>query len=109
MIRHEVRNDSLFFEILREYLMRYKNGTATGDDFKMLLEEKTGKDFDGFFNQWYYGEGYPKLTVNWRHHNDTLYINSFLITSSTKTPLFNIITDYKIFLNGRDTTISRRL
>jgi aminopeptidase N len=108
MIRHEVQNDSLFFEILKEYFKRHKNDVAIGEDLKLLLEEKTGQDFDRFFEQWYYGEGYPLLTVNWRHHQDTLYVNSFLTASSATTPLFNILTDYKISLGTGDTTISRR-
>ena len=72
MIRGELQNDSLFFSILRDYLDRYKNDVATGEDFKEVLEEKSGRDFTAFFNQWFYGEGYPSITVNWKHEQDTL-------------------------------------
>ncbi len=42
MIRQEVGNDDLFFNILREFLKRYSNGNATGNDFRDLCTEMTG-------------------------------------------------------------------
>ncbi|MBN2273870.1 MAG: T9SS type A sorting domain-containing protein [Bacteroidales bacterium] len=108
MIRGEIQNDSLFFAILRDYLNRYKNNVAYAGDFKELLEEKTGRDFNAFFNQWYYGEGYPSITVNWKHEHDTLYAFVFLTSSTTQTPMFDILTGYKISLNDRDSIIYRR-
>jgi hypothetical protein len=108
MIRGEVQNDSLFFSILRDYLNRYRNSVATGEDFQHLLEEKTGRNFDTFFEQWYYGEGYPSITVNWKHDTDTLYMYAFLTSSTSITPQFNILTGYKISLNDRDTIFYRR-
>jgi aminopeptidase N len=107
MIRQEVGNDELFFSILREFLQRYKNSNATGADFRDLLEEMTGKDFNLFFDQWYYGEGFPNLSINWSHKNDTLYISS-LQTVSASTPIFNLLLEYKITINNHDTVISHR-
>jgi aminopeptidase N len=108
MIRGELQNDSLFFSILRDYLSQYKNDVARGKDFKKVLEEKTGRDFTTFFNQWYYGEGYPSITVNWKHEQDTLYLYAFLTSSSPVTPVFDLLTGYKITLFSGDTMIYRR-
>ncbi len=108
MIRHEVHNDSLFFSVIRDFLDQYKLNVATAEDFRQVLEEKTKIDFSDFFDQWYYGEGFPSLTVNWKHQDDTLYISSFLTTSSPVTPLFNILTEYKISLQTHDTVITHR-
>jgi aminopeptidase N len=108
MIRQEVQNDSLFFGILREFLSRYRNHVALGEDFKGLLEEKTGRDFDAFFEQWYYGEGYPTVTVDWKQVKDTLVVYSFLTSSDSNTPLFNILTDFSLTLSSGDSLISRR-
>ena len=107
MMRQEIADDDLFFAILREFLNRYGNGTASGEDFKNLLIEMTGKDFTEFFNQWYYGEGYPTHTVTWMQLQDTLYIHSLQTVSST-TQLFNVQVEYKITVNGKDTMITRR-
>jgi len=108
MIRGEVQNDSLFFALLRDYLARFKNSVALGKDFKQLLEEKTGWDFSTFFDQWYYGAGYPSITVNWKHEHDTLFLYSFLTASSDATPQYDLLTGYKITLNNGDTTVYKR-
>jgi aminopeptidase N len=107
MIRQEVGNDQLFLDILREFLIRYKNNTATGNDMRDLCSEMTGRSFDLFFEQWYKGEGYPVLAVNWFHRNDTLYVRS-LETPSSSTPLFNSLVEYQVSLNNRDTIITHR-
>jgi len=108
MMRQEAGNDALFFSVLKEYLNRYKNSTATGNDVRDLFTEMTGKDFTAFFQQWYTGEGFPTLDVNWDHQHDTLYVNALETTSSTVTPFFNLLVEYKINIDGRDTIISHR-
>jgi hypothetical protein len=107
MIRQEVGDDELFFNIMREYLNRYKNSTASGDDMRDLLTEMTGRSFNSFFEQWYKGEGYPVLAVNWFQRNDTLYVRS-LETPSASTPLFNPLVEYQVSMNGHDTIIAHR-
>ncbi|UCH15431.1 MAG: M1 family metallopeptidase, partial [Bacteroidales bacterium] len=105
MIRHEVQDDSLFFDILREFQTSFKDSVATGMDFKLLLEGKTGKEFTAFFNQWYFGEGYPTIDISWDVSDDTLTINSLQTTSSLITPLFNTLTEFKIAFMDGDTSI----
>jgi aminopeptidase N len=107
MIRQEVGDDNLFFSICREFLNRYKHGTASGSDFRNILTEMTGHNFDQFFEQWYYGEGYPTQAFNWYHQHDTLYVRS-LQTTSASTPLFNILIEYQVTVNNRDSVISHR-
>ena len=62
MLRHFV-GDSAFFKSLNLYLNtnKYKNGEA--QQLRLAFEEVTGKDLNWFFNQWYYGNGHPKLNV----------------------------------------------
>lgn len=108
-IRQETGNDSLFFDILKEFQNRYKDSVATGEDFKNVLETNTGKDFDGFFRQWYYGEGYPKFKFSWSHKNDTLKIISVQQTSESSQTYFDVLLEFKLdFINDRDSTIKFR-
>ncbi|MFO7369015.1 MAG: M1 family aminopeptidase [Bacteroidales bacterium] len=107
MIRQEVGNDSLFFKTLTGFLQRYRNGNASGADFKNHLEGSTQIDFGQFFNQWYYGQGYPVHHVTWNYLGDTLYISS-LQTVSSETPFFNVLLEFKVDHNGRDTLLSMR-
>ena len=76
MIRYHLNNDGLFFGALRSYLDQYGEGLATGDDFREVLEAYSGMDFSCFFEQWYYGEGYPRFQVNWSQEGDSLMIRS---------------------------------
>ncbi len=54
--------DSLFFNILRNYYSKFKYKNASTAQFKNLVEEFTGKNFDKFFDQWIYdGRGIIEL------------------------------------------------
>jgi aminopeptidase N len=98
MIRYLINHDDLFFEILRTFQSRFKDKTATGEDFKMVLEELSGKDFDVFFSLWYYGEGYPIYSFQWTQYvNGNLEILSSQTSSTEKTPFFDMQFDLLIF------------
>ncbi len=104
MIRFEMQNDSLFFATLKEFQTQFKDSTATGDDFMNVATAVSSIDFTDFFDQWYYGEGYPTFNVNFNMNNDTLYFTSNQTVSSI-TPLFKTLMEYKITYAGGDTTI----
>jgi len=102
MIRFILDDDDLFFDVLRTYLTRYQNGLATGEDFQEILEEVSELDFSCFFQQWYYGEGYPIFQIFWEQRGDSLVIWSEQTgTASDKTPLFQVPFELDIMLfNG---------
>ena len=106
MLRHEINNDTLFFRILKRYQVEFADSVATGEDFKKVTEEVTGKDYAWFFNQWYYGEGYPIFDISWYQTNDTLHMASIETSSTQQTPFFKMGMDYEIrFSDGSDTLI----
>lgn len=98
MIRYLVGQDDLFFSILREFQARFKDKTATGEDFRAVLEELSGQDFKEFFELWYYGEGYPIYDFQWQQNvNNELKISSSQQSSTNKTPFFPIQFDIRLF------------
>ncbi len=105
MIRHEINNDDVFFASLRNYLSEYGDSVATGDDFKTSIESSTGIDFDPFFDQWYYGKGYPRFDVEYARLNDTLFMTVNQSTSSTETPVFQLFVDFKVSFSDGDTSL----
>jgi aminopeptidase N len=105
MIRFELDDDELFFLTLRNFLERYANDVATGMDFKEVLEESTGRDFTDFFNQWYFGAGYPIYDVVLEQQDQTVTLHSTQTTSSTRTPLFRMSMEYKLLYPGGDTLV----
>ncbi len=66
MLRHVV-GDETFFNILRTYYAdpRYKWKDVTTEDFRDLCEQVSDKDLHGFFQDWIYGEYYPKYSYSY--------------------------------------------
>lgn len=105
MLRHEINDDELFFSSLQTYLSEYADSVATGEDFKSSIELSTGIDFDPFFEQWYYGKGFPKFSIGYNQMNDTLFMTVTETTSSNEPEIFQMYVDYKIVHENGDTTI----
>lgn len=59
--------DSAFFKGLNNYLVtnKFKNGEA--HQLRLALEEVSGRDLTWFFNQWYFGNGHPKLEIDYAY------------------------------------------
>ena len=69
MVTHMLRNklgDALFFQAMNTYinnpLFTFKYAVTT--DFKTQMETVTGLNLTEFFNDWVYGQGYPKYTIS---------------------------------------------
>ncbi len=106
MLRHEINNDTLFFKILKTYQKIYADSVATGRDFNQVVNEVTGKNYDWYFNQWYYGEGYPVYTVQWYDSANTVRMTTSQTTSANKPGFFKMWLDYEFqFEDGHDTLI----
>jgi hypothetical protein len=105
MIRFELQDDTLFFNILKGFQVQHAYSVATGNDFKNYLNTHSSVDFTDFFNQWYTGEGFPTFNIVWHQANDTVYFSSTQTTSSSVTPLFKMLMQYKLHYSGGDTLI----
>ena len=66
MLRKYV-GDSAFFKGLNLYLNTYKFSNADANQLRLAIEQVSGKDLNWFFNQWYYGNGHPKLDIAYRY------------------------------------------
>jgi aminopeptidase N len=106
IMRFELQDDDMFFHVLKTYVEEYGDSVATGDDFRELLEAVSGKDFTDFFDQWYYGEGYPVYDIVWHQGGGILDITSIQTASTGITPLFKMLVPYQLnFTDGTDTTL----
>jgi hypothetical protein len=91
MLRDKV-GDSAFFEGCRMYL-RGKNttyGFAKTADLQWYMEKSSGRNLDTFFKQWYYGEGFPYVKINWKQKGDELTIQYNQMPSHNSVPLWYI-------------------
>lgn len=107
MIRFELQNDEVFFQVLRNYQEQFADSTATGLDFMNVLNETSGMDFTQFFNQWYFGEGYPTYSIEWSQNEMGIYMEiSQTVSEPSITPLFEMLMAYKFsFYDGTDTIV----
>jgi len=105
MIRFELDNDSLFFKTLESYLDQFGEDVATGLDFRDVLESVSGKDFFDFFEQWYFGKGYPIFEINWSQRGDSVMVRSTQTGSSMTTPLFKTSMEFRFLHDGGDTLV----
>ncbi|MBA2563788.1 MAG: T9SS type A sorting domain-containing protein [Chitinophagaceae bacterium] len=59
--------DEIFFKAIQQYLIdpAVSFGFATTNDLKRNLEQISKKDLTEFFNDWFYGQGYPSYNAQW--------------------------------------------
>lgn len=107
MLRFELNIDNHFFEILRSFLTKYADSVASGADFMHHFNDVSKTDYSYFFDQWYYGEGYPIYDINWNWQNGSLMLNAVQTSSSPKTPFFNMHMQYNLIFSDRSDTLIR--
>ncbi len=61
----ELVGDEAFWEGIRDYYARHRNGSATTADFRRAMEEASGSDLESFFEQWLHRGGAIELEARW--------------------------------------------
>ena len=56
-----------FWSGIRDYYQRYRDGSASTEDFRLVMQEKSGKDLSWFFQQWLSRAGSPSIEGVWRY------------------------------------------
>ncbi len=60
-----VLGDELFWKAIRKYLATYKVSAVETSDFRKILEEVSGQNFEQFFNDWLYSPGFPNYLADY--------------------------------------------
>lgn len=111
MLRH-VLGDSVFFRAIKRYANdnRYRFNVASTEDFRAECEAESGKNLSYFFNEWIYGENYPRYNYEWSAiKQDANYVVTISInqTTNTTSPLFfTMPIDFRITGTFLDTTVT---
>jgi aminopeptidase N len=66
MLRGRLGTD-VFWAGIREYYRRYRDGNASTDDFRRVMEENSGQDLGWFFRQWLRRPGSPEVNGTWHY------------------------------------------
>ena len=100
-LRFLLDDDDLFFQVLQDFQEAFSHSTARGTDFKDVLETTSGMDFTNFFNEWYFGEGYPTYKGKYNRIGNDCWIElTQLVSAPSVTPLFT--NDLEILVVGVD-------
>ncbi len=70
LVLHTLRSiigEDKFREVLKEFLEKFKFRNADTEDFRKVVEEVVGGDFEWFFDQYVYNAGHPKLTISYSY------------------------------------------
>jgi aminopeptidase N len=101
MLRGVVGTDS-FWRGIRSYYRKYMNGSATTADFRREMEEASGKDLSGFFEQWLYKGGNLQCAGSWKYDAKKKQINISLDQTQNDGSLFVLPIEIAIFSEGQD-------
>ena len=64
MLRHEL-GETHFWKAMRHYVRKHAFQNVETTDWKVAIEESTGRHLDAFFDQWVYGAGFPQIQASW--------------------------------------------
>ncbi len=104
LILHMLRNylgDDAFFSGLNRFLKTNEYKPVEAYQLRLALEEVSGKDLNWFFNQWYYGNGHPKLKLSYAYNETKKTVT--VSVEQTQDPKFQFPLDIDIYENGKAT------
>ncbi|SFC36153.1 M1 family aminopeptidase [Pseudoalteromonas denitrificans] len=67
MLRN-VLGDEVFWEALKHYSTKHKNGSVTTTDLRVAFEAVSRKDLTDFFSRWVYGDETPEFILKGKQH-----------------------------------------
>ena len=109
MLRHELTTDSTFKDLLKGFLQANAYSVAGIDNFRQYLNAITATNYDWFFDQWIYSDGYPLIDITWEQKNEFLKIKIAQQPAGEALTIFNLKIELKIRYADRDTLVSFRL
>lgn len=106
VLRYLFQNDSTFFAMLTDYQQRFAMRNADATQFKTIAELHFGKSLNTYFDQWYYGRGFPVFTAKWNQRsNDVLFLLSQTNALPSVNNFFTLPVPVVVKTNQGDTTL----
>jgi aminopeptidase N len=109
-LRNIINNDSIFFNIIKEFYERFKYKIACTQDFIDVVNEKTNSDYTWFFNQYLYNRTCPLLQWDYIKNKETncneLYFRWLNIDDNFPLPI-HVKTDSKTYVIRPSTNLQK--
>lgn len=103
-ILHMLRNavgDSAFFKSLNVYLKANAFKATEAHQLRLAFEEVTGQDMNWFFNQWYFGQGYPELDISYKYNDNAKKVTVILQQIQRDTKVWQLPMAIDIYSGGK--------
>ena len=100
MLRHFV-GDEAFYKSLNKYLTDNKFSNGSAIKLKLAFESVTGKDLNWFFNQWYFGNGHPYVSITQQYDANKKQVLVKLAQTQVQDKLFTLPIGIDIYVNGQ--------
>jgi len=92
MLRYEI-GDELFQKCVQVFYEKFKFSNALTEDFQDVVESITGNKYESFFRQWFYQNGHPVLSAQWKKRGKKIILT---ITQHQKGDLFDFPLDIEL-------------
>jgi aminopeptidase N len=91
----KMAGDRAFFEGLRNYYQKHRDGNVMTEDFRRDMESATGLQLAAYFRQWLHQPGWPQYAVSWQYQEKTQEV-MLTVRQTQKTGLFDMPLDVVI-------------
>ncbi|MBI4416868.1 MAG: HEAT repeat domain-containing protein [Euryarchaeota archaeon] len=102
MLRY-VLGDPLWWKAIRHYVRKHGMQVVETNDFRLAIEEATGRSLDWFFNEWVHKAGHPEFEVSWAY-DDAAKLVAVTVKQKQEvkdlTPLFRTPVEFLV-ANGK--------
>jgi aminopeptidase N len=94
--------DEVFFEALKNYLIKNAYTATEIHELRMQFEKASGKDLNWFFNQWFLASGHPIVTINQAYNSSTKQLKLSINQKQNldEWPLYQLPLFVDIYVNG---------
>ena len=90
MLRRQL-GDAAFFKGLNLYLTQHAFQAVEAHDLRLAMEQISGQDLNGFFNQWFFAKGHPELEVEVDYSQpENLLLRFSQVQNSFEYPVFQL-------------------
>src|SRR5690606_5246879 len=93
--------DEAFFGGLSKYLHDYEYGTAEAVQIRLAMEAVSGRDLNWFFDQWYFANGHPQLTIAYNYDANSKKVK--VNVAQTQSKLFEFQFAFDVVIDGKAT------
>lgn len=110
---HHLMGDSAFYQSMKIYLTKNALQAAEADNWRMAVEEATGKDWNWFFDEWYHRPGHPILDIQYQYDDAAQNLTVNIVQTQKEEIGIYILPLQVLLINGNtksfvDWTINKR-